>query len=128
MRAPLEDGHGREVEGEPGGRLERPDAPLAQDHVAVAHAQDVLGGAEPLVDRAAEAALQQHRHAGAPDLGQQREVLRVAGTDLQDVDVLGHVRDVARVDDLRHHRKSGRAGHPGQVPDTFAAAALERVR
>ena len=40
-----------EVEREPGGRLERPDAALAEDDVGIAAGQHVLGGQEPLLDR-----------------------------------------------------------------------------
>ena len=51
VRALLEHRHGREVERVPRRALERADAALAQRHVVVALAEDVLGGEQQLVDR-----------------------------------------------------------------------------
>ena len=41
-------------------------AALAEDYLAVPRSKDVLGGKEPLFNRAREAALQHHWHARAP--------------------------------------------------------------
>src|SRR3989304_5564289 len=47
-------------EGEAGGRLVGADAALAEDDVAVAVGEDVLGGEQPLLDRRPHATLQEH--------------------------------------------------------------------
>ena len=47
----VEQRHGGEVHRVARVRLERPDAALAEDHVGVAGADDVLGGHQPLLDR-----------------------------------------------------------------------------
>ena len=83
----LHDRHGAHVERVAGGRLEGTDAALAEDHLAVALFDDVLGGHQPLFDRGRQAALEQHRLVGASDLGEELEVLHVAGADLHDVGV-----------------------------------------
>jgi hypothetical protein len=60
--APLLDhGNGRDVEGVAGRVLEGADAPLAEDDLAVAPGQDVLGGEQPLFDGGGEAALEKDR-------------------------------------------------------------------
>ena len=84
-----------QVERVAGVRLEGPDAALAQDHVRVARAEDVLGGHQPLLDRRAKAALEQDRPGDPPDVAQERVVLHVAGADLEHVDVLGDELDLA---------------------------------
>ena len=53
----VDDGHGRYVQREARGRLERADAALAQHHVLVALGGEVVGGGQPLGDGAREAAL-----------------------------------------------------------------------
>ena len=62
----VEQGHGRQVERVAGVRLEGPDAALAQDHVGIARADDVLGGHQPLLDRRAVAALEHDWPATRP--------------------------------------------------------------
>ena len=54
----MQDGHGVEVEGVAGTRLERADAALAQDDVFVALAHDVLGRHQQLVDGTRHAAFE----------------------------------------------------------------------
>ena len=63
VRQLLEHRHRHQVEREPVGGLERADAALAQDHVAVALLEHVLGGHQQLLERGAQAALDQHGHA-----------------------------------------------------------------
>ena len=60
----LDHRHGVEVEREPGRGLERPDTPLAEDHVVVPAGQDVLRGHEELLDRRRHPALEEDRLAG----------------------------------------------------------------
>ena len=108
--------------------LERPDPALAQDHVAVALGEHVLGGGHELVDCRAETALEQHRAAGAADLGEQRVVLHVARTDLDHVGDLQHELQVADVEQLGDDRKPGLALDLGQQPQAGRPEATERIR
>jgi metal-sulfur cluster biosynthetic enzyme len=61
VRSLPDDGDSGQIEGVTGGPLERPDATLAEDHLLIALRDDVLGRREPLLDRAGQAALEQHR-------------------------------------------------------------------
>jgi hypothetical protein len=110
--------HGADVQGVAGGGLEGPDAALAQHDVEVAALGDVLGGHQPLLVRRGQPALEHHRLAHPADRLQQREVLHVAGADLQHVGVLRDDRDVLGVDDLGDDRaarcaRAPRRGSPG---------------
>ena len=60
---PVEERHRGEIHRVPGVRLERPDAALAQDHVGIPGADDVLGGHQEFLDGRAVAALEHHRAA-----------------------------------------------------------------
>jgi hypothetical protein len=82
VRELLEHRHGHQVEREAVGGLERADAALAQHHVRVALLEHVLRRHQQLLERGAEAALEQDGQAHAAELGQQRVVLHVAGADL----------------------------------------------
>ena len=117
VRQVVEQRHRGQVQRVAGGRLEGPDAALAQDDLGVAGRGDVLGGHQPLLDRGAEAALEHHRPARAPAREQQREVLHVAGADLEDVGVLGDDVDLGRLHHLGDHRqaRSARAPRPGSA-------------
>src|SRR5690606_7632345 len=64
VRELLEHRYGADVEREARRGLERPDAALAEHHLRVALAEDVLRGLEELADRRGHAALEQHRLAG----------------------------------------------------------------
>ena len=120
--------HRREVQRVARGRLERPDAALAQDDLRVAGRGDVLGGHQPLLDRGAEAALEHHRPARAPAREQQREVLHVARADLEDVRVLGHDVDLVGLHHLGDHRQPGPLARLREVAQALDAQALEAVR
>ena len=89
MAQPLDHRDGVNVEGEAGRRLVGADAALAQDDVAVAMGEDVLGGQQPLLDGRPHAALQEHRLLRLAHLVQEGEVLHVAAADLKDVSELG---------------------------------------
>ncbi len=56
---------------------------LAEYDAVVAAGHHVLGGEQELLDRRTHATLQEHRAIGLADLRQEREVLHVAGADLQ---------------------------------------------
>ena len=79
---------------------ERAHAALAQDHLVVALGEDVLGRHQELLERRGEAALQQHRLLRAARALEQREVLHVAGADLDRVGVALDEVDAVGVDRL----------------------------
>jgi hypothetical protein len=108
--------------------LERADAALAEHHVGVALLEDVLRAHQQLLERRRQAALEQHRDARAPDLGEQRVVLHVARADLDDVRDLGHRLDVAHVHQLGDDRQPGLRLGLAQQPQALLAEALEGVR
>ena len=116
-----------DVHGVPGVALERPDAPLAQDHVRVAARQHVLRRQQPFLDGGRDAALEEDRGGAAPQLPQQGVVLHVAGADLQDVRVPGHEVDLADVHDLRDHLEALGVGGVAHEPQPLLAQPLEAV-
>ena len=67
---------------------------------------------------------------GLPDLAdplEQREVLHVAGADLQDVGVLGHQLDLVRLHDLGHDRQAGALARRPQQGEAVLLEPLEGV-
>ena len=90
--------------------------------------RDVLRGHQPLLDGRPEPSLEHHRTARAPACEQQREVLHVAGADLEDVRVLGNDVDLARLHHLGDHRQPGPLACLGEVAQALDAQALEAVR
>jgi thiamine biosynthesis protein ThiI len=128
VRQPLRDRDRADVQGVPGGLLERADAALAEHDVQVAALSDVFGGHQPFLDGGVHAALEHDRLAHAADRLQQREVLHVARADLEHVRVAGDQVHVAGVDHLGHHRQAGRLAHLGEDLQPGLAQPLERVR
>ena len=124
----VEQRHRRQVHRVAGVRLERPDAALAQDHVRVARADDVLGGHQPLLDRRAVAALEHHRAGDPSDVAQERVVLHVPGADLEDVGVLGDDVDLVRLHHLGDDRQARPLARLGEVAQRLDAEPLEGVR
>ena len=88
MRFLLDRGDGAEVERVARVGLEGADAAFAEENVGIAVRQDVLGRQQPFLDLHAEAALEQDRLAAAGRLGDEGEILRIAGADLEDVGML----------------------------------------
>ena len=84
-------GNGREVEDVAGRRVEAADAPLTQDHRVIPLGEQVLGGEQQLLDRCRQPALEEHGLLRAPRGLEERGVLHVAGTDLNDVGDFGDV-------------------------------------
>ena len=128
VRQRLDHGHRAEVERVARRRLERADAALAEDHVRVAVSHHVLGGEQPLLDGVAQPALQEHRAACAADSLEQREVLGVAGADLEHVGVLRHQVHVCRGQHLGDHRQPGGLTRFGEVAQPVEAEPAKRVR
>ena len=119
----LEHDHRAQVQGVAQGRFEGADAPLAEDQVAAAGGQHVLGGAEPLVDGGHHAALQQDRLAAGADLPQQGEILHAAAADLQHVGAGGHLGHVPGVEHLGDH---GQPGAPSRAAASSSSPAGPR--
>ena len=124
----VEERHRRQVHRVTCVGLERADAPLAQDHVRVSRADDVLGRHEQLLDRRHEAAFEHHRPGDSPDGRQQRVVLHVARADLEDVGVLGDDVDLVRLHHLGDHRQAGLLARLLEVAQRFDAQPLEGIR
>jgi hypothetical protein len=98
-----------------------------RDDVEIAALGDVLGGHQPFLDRGVHPALDQHRFAGRSDRLEQREVLHVAGADLQHVGVAGDHVDVVRAHHLGDNRKPDLVAHIGKDLQPTLAQALEGV-
>src|SRR3990170_2833386 len=127
MADPLDHRDGVDIEGESRGRLVRADAALAEDDVAVAVGEDVLGGEQPLLDRRPHAALEEHGLVRLADLVQEGEVLHVAAAYLEDVGVAGDEVDVAGVHHLGDDGQAGLGAGFGEDLEALFAVAAEGV-
>ncbi len=128
VRRALEHRNGSHVERVARRRLERADAPLAQDDLVVPTRQDVFGGQQQFLDRGGHSTLQQDRPADFTHGRQQREVLHVAGADLEHVRVLGDEFDLPRVHDFGDHRQPGRGAHFREEFKRLEPEPAKRVR
>ena len=81
-------GNDADIEGVAGVVGKGADAALAEHHVIIALAHDVLGGHQQFIESGGNAALEQHRFIGSAGKLEQSEVLHVAGADLNHVGVL----------------------------------------
>ena len=128
VSALLQHGHRGEVEGVSVRRLEGANAVLAEDHVAVALYEDVLGGQHQVIHGGGRTALEEHRPPGPPELGEERVVVHVAGADLDHVGHPEHGVELAHVGELGDHRQAGL--RPGLTQDNEAGPpqALEAAR
>jgi len=86
------------------GGLEGADAALAEHHARVALREDVFGRQQQLLDRRRHPALEQPRLRLLATGVEQREVLHVAGADLEDICVLRDQIHVLRRHHLGDHR------------------------
>src|SRR5580692_4544365 len=95
-------GHGDagDIQGISYGILEGFDSALAEDDAAIALAEDVFGGEEPVLDAGGEAALEEDGLAHFSDLAKEIEILHVSGADLKAIDVFFHRLDLAGVHDF----------------------------
>src|SRR3989304_1738175 len=116
-----------ELAGEGGVRVVGADAALAEDDVAVAVGEDVLGGEEPLLDGGPHAALEEHRLVRLADLVQEGEVLHVAAAYLEDIGEAGDEVHVAGVHDLGDDGEAGLGAGLGQDLEPLLAVAAEGV-
>ena len=101
------DGHRGEIERVSGVGLKGADAPLAQHHVRISMRENVLRAEKPLLDPFAHAAFEQNWFSGFGALDEQLKVLRVAGSDLEDVGALSHMLDIAFAQNLSDYFESG---------------------
>src|SRR6266404_6023325 len=124
----LDGRHDAEIECVAGVIGESPHSALAENYVVVALAHDVLGGHEKFFERCRDAAFQQDGFAGASGALEQREVLHVAGADLDDIGVL--VDEVERlvIDGFSDDEQSEAVADFGHDLQTFFAQALKGIR
>ena len=109
-------------------RLEGADAAFAEHDLLIADREDVFRSAEPFVDGAGEAALEQDRAIDLAELAQEVEVLHVPGADLEDVDQLRHAPDLVDGHDLADDRHARGPAGRGEQLEAFPSEPLERVR
>ena len=88
-----------------------PRSPLAQDDPGVALGHDVLHGHEPLIQGGVHAPLQHDGPVHRPGPAQQGVILHVAGADLDDVGVLGHLLQGVVVHGLGDDEEPGFLAH-----------------
>ncbi|MNS70374.1 hypothetical protein D3C72_1037170 [compost metagenome] len=123
----LDQRDGGHVEGVAGGVVVGADAALAEDHLAVARGEQVLGGEQPLLDGGGGAALEHDRLARATRALEQGEVLHVARADLDDVGVALDELEALVVDRLGDDSQPEGLAGLGQDLEPFLAHALEGV-
>src|SRR4030043_187313 len=75
------------------------DSSLTQDDLAISFCQHVISRCEPLGNSARETSFDDDRSLALSDLGEQREILHVAGPYLEDVGVFGYQADIVGI----HH-------------------------
>jgi hypothetical protein len=109
MAQALDGGHDAEVERVAGVIGESAHSALAEDDVVVALAHDVFGGHEKFFERGGDAALQEHRLAGASGALEQRKILHVARADLDHVGILIDQIERFVVDGFGHDEQAERS-------------------
>src|SRR6185312_9398995 len=128
VRELLEHGDRGDVHGVARVGLEGADAALAKHEVVVAAGEDVFGGEQNLFNGGGDAALEQAGLAHVPELAEQVEVLHVARTDLEAVDVREHDLDLRDLHDLGDDEQAVFIGSLAHDLQPFNAHALEAVR
>ena len=119
----VEDGHGGQVQGVAGGRLEGADAPLTEDDVLVASGHNVLRAHQQLLDGVGQAALQEDGLFGLAQLLQKLKVLHVPGTHLDDV----HILEEGQVVGIHDLGDDGQAGLPLGLQQQLNAVGLQSL-
>src|SRR6185437_4897093 len=119
--------NGSEVEHVTHSRIEGANSALAQNHLAVALREDVLGAEQEIRYRRGHSALQQHGPAEFPDSLEQRIILHVAGTDLNAVGVLSNQSCSFIVHRFGHDWKPGFFARPNKQFQAFHAESLKRI-
>jgi hypothetical protein len=119
-----DDGEIKSVAGEV---REGTDTAFAEHHVVVALGEDVFGGHKEFVKRGRHAALQEDGKFGAASSLEQREVLHVTRTDLNDVGVLLDEVEGFVVDGLGDDAETVFLPNHGEDFQTGQAESLKRV-
>ncbi len=107
---------------------ERSDAPFAENHLIVAAGQYVFRGHEPFFQRGAHATFEQHRLARLRYPLEEREVLHIAGANLNDVDCLLNRRGMIGVHQLGNDADARALTSLLEDFQALQSHALERVR
>src|SRR5438093_4677094 len=127
VRETLEEWDRVHVEGVARVPLERADAALAEDDVAVSACEDVLGRKQELLDRRGHAALQEHWFGLLSDRVEQRIVLHVPRAYLEAVGDGGDGLDIAGRKDLGDDRKPADGTRLGEYFKSLLPHAAKRV-
>src|SRR6201992_185137 len=127
MRELLDDRDGGDVHGIAGIGFESANASLAKHHIVITAGQDVLRRKQQLFQGRCNAALEQHRLAHQANLAQQIEVLHIARTHLENVNVGKHEIDLRNFHDLADNQQSRSIPHFPEQLETLQSEALERV-
>src|SRR5579872_3548790 len=128
MAQPLHRGHNAQVERVTRVIGERADSAFAERDVVVAFAEDVLGCHQKFFESGGHAALEENRLAGASGAFQQREILHVAGADLDDVGIFFDQIERLVIDRFGDDPHPELLAHFGHDTKGFLAESLERVR
>ena len=128
MAEPLHRGNYAEIQRVAGVIRKRPHATFTQNDVVVTFAHDVLGRHQELFQRGRHPAFEQHRLARLASAFQQREVLHVAGANLDDVGVLVHQRQGFVVHGFRYDEQAEVLTDFGENLQPKLTQSLEGIR
>src|ERR1700682_5219736 len=103
-------------------------AALAEHYVVIAFAQDIFGGHQEFVERGGHAALQENGFFGAASALEQREILHVAGADLDHVGVLLDKVEAFIVDGFSYDAETVELANLRENFQTIFTEALKTVR
>jgi len=118
----------RQIEGVAGGGFKCADPALAQNNLVVALGHNVLGRRQKLLYGCAQPALEQHRKSQSSDFLEQIEILHVAGTDLEHIDMTaGHLK-LLDTHHLGHRRQPHLPRRDMQKLQPLRAQSLKGVR
>jgi len=128
MAAFLDGGNDGEIEGIAGEVGEGTDAAFAEHDVVVTFGKDIFGGHEKFVEGSGHAALEENRLFGASGALEEREVLHIAGADLDDVGVFLNEVQGFVVDGFGNDAESELLADFGENFEAGEAEPLEGVR
>src|SRR6266446_1874500 len=127
MAQALDGGHDAEIERVASVVGKSADTALAKHYVVIAFAHDVFGGHQELFERGGNPSLQQNRFARASGTLQQREVLHVAGADLNHVGVLLDQIEGLVVHGFGDDQQAKAVAEVGHNLQTFFAESLKGI-
>ncbi|OPZ96196.1 MAG: hypothetical protein BWY71_01998 [Planctomycetes bacterium ADurb.Bin412] len=109
-------------------RFKAPAPPLAQDHLIIAFAENILRTHQPVLHRIAGPPLQQHRLLRLADLRQQHKILHIPRPHLQHVRIPAHHFHVPRIGHFCNHRQPEPVAAFPQNLQTLLPQSLKTVR